>query len=187
MTNTYASKDAFLRDVPRLIIEHNIHGIDIDPRAVQIEGLSLWLRAQKTWQGLKPSDRPQIQKSNIVCAEPMAGEERLLDEFIEQHLADTPEQRLVGQLVRRVFEAMKLAGVAAFGAAWTAKGNHVTHGFLPVVVSEVAGRNSVERSTANGVCGPGVWGAGCRYGRNGSLLFIEGGGIGDAMTAIKIR
>jgi len=33
----YASKDEFLKDVPRLIIEHNIHGIDIDPRAVQIE------------------------------------------------------------------------------------------------------------------------------------------------------
>lgn len=112
LTNTYANKDAFVQDVPRLIIEHNIHGIDIDPRAVQIAGLSLWLRAQKSWQGLKPSERPQIQKSNIVCAEPMPGEERLLNEFIEQHLADTPEQHLVGQLVRRVFEAMKLAGEA---------------------------------------------------------------------------
>ena len=114
LPTAYPSKDAFLRDIPRLIIEHNIHGIDIDPRAVQIAGLSLWLRAQKSWQaqGLKPSERPQIQKSNIVCAEPMPGEERLLNEFIEQHLADTPEQQLVGQLVRRVFEAMKLAGEA---------------------------------------------------------------------------
>jgi len=114
LMDTYASKDAFLRDVPRLIIEYNIHGIDIDPRAVQIAGLSLWLRAQKSWQaqGLKPLERPQIQKSNIVCAEPMPGEERLLNEFLEQYLADTPEQILVGQLVRRVFEAMKLAGEA---------------------------------------------------------------------------
>lgn len=114
LTETYESKEAFLQDVPRLIIEHNIHGIDIDPRAVQIAGLSLWLRAQRSWQGqgLKPAKRPQIRKSNIVCAEPMPGEERLLDEFIEQFLADTPEQRLVGQLVRRVFEAMKLAGEA---------------------------------------------------------------------------
>jgi antitoxin (DNA-binding transcriptional repressor) of toxin-antitoxin stability system len=114
LMGTYASKEAFLRDVPRLIIEHNIHGVDIDPRAVQIAGLSLWLRSQRSWQaqGLKPSERPQIRKSNIVCAEPMPGEEQLLDEFIEQHLADMPEQRLVGQLVRRVFEAMKLAGEA---------------------------------------------------------------------------
>ena len=114
LTETYASKEAFLRDVPRLIIEHNIHGVDIDPRAVQIAGLSLWLRAQKSWQaqGLKLSQRPQIQKSNVVCAESMPGEERLLNEFLEQHLAATPEQQLVGQLVRRVFEAMKLAGEA---------------------------------------------------------------------------
>jgi hypothetical protein len=110
----YPSKEAFLRDVPRLIIEHNIHGVDIDPRAVQIAGLSLWLRAQKSWQAqeLKLSARPQIQKSNVVCAEPMPGEERLLNEFLEEHLADTPEQKLVGQLVRRVFEATKLAGEA---------------------------------------------------------------------------
>ena len=114
LTETYDSKEAFLRDVPRLIIEHNIHGIDIDPRAVQIAGLSLWLRAQKSWQvqELKRQNRPQIQKSNIVCAEPMPGEERLLNEFLEHHLSATPEQRLVGQLVRRVFEAMKLAGEA---------------------------------------------------------------------------
>ncbi|MBW4696206.1 MAG: hypothetical protein KME27_31210 [Lyngbya sp. HA4199-MV5] len=114
LPTAYPSKEAFLRDVPRLIIEHNIHGIDIDPRAVQIAGLSLWLRAQKSWQvqELKRQNRPQIQKSNIVCAEPMPGEERLLNEFLEHHLSATPEQRLVGQLVRRVFEAMKLAGEA---------------------------------------------------------------------------
>jgi hypothetical protein len=72
----YPDKDAFLRDVPRLIVERNIHGVDIDPRAVQIAGLSLWLRAQKSWrdQGLKPQDRPQIHRSNVVCAEPMPGD-----------------------------------------------------------------------------------------------------------------
>ena len=56
----YPDKAAFLADVPRLIIEHNLHGIDIDPRAAQIAGLSLWLRAQRAWQqqGLRPQDRP---------------------------------------------------------------------------------------------------------------------------------
>ncbi|MBS1808656.1 MAG: BREX-1 system adenine-specific DNA-methyltransferase PglX [Acidobacteria bacterium] len=114
LRETYADKEALLRDVPRLIIERNLHGIDIDPRAVQIAGLSLWLRAQRAWQqqGLKPADRPQVRRSNIVCAEPMPGEEALLNEFIERHLSATPELRLVAQLVRRVFRAMKLAGEA---------------------------------------------------------------------------
>ena len=31
----YATQEEFLCDVLRLIIEHNIHGTDIDPRAVQ--------------------------------------------------------------------------------------------------------------------------------------------------------
>ena len=63
--------------VPKMIIEHNLHGIDIDPRAVQIAALALWLRAQKTWKslGLKAQERPRIARSNIVTAEPMPGEE----------------------------------------------------------------------------------------------------------------
>lgn len=110
----YADKSAFLAEVPRLIIEHNIHGIDIDPRAVQIAGLSLWLRAQRTWQQhkLSPQNRPPIRRSNLVCAEPMPGEKAFLEEFIAEHLSVTPEHRLLGQLLRHVFDAMKLAGEA---------------------------------------------------------------------------
>jgi len=110
----YPEKGAFLADVPRLIIEHNLHGIDIDLRAAQIAGLSLWLRAQRTWQEqeLPPQDRPRIRRSNIVCAEPMPGEEAFLAEFIEEHLSTTPEHKLLGQLVRRVFDGMELAGEA---------------------------------------------------------------------------
>jgi hypothetical protein len=95
LRETFEDRDAFLRDVPRLIIERNIHGIDIDQRAVQIAGLSLWLRAQRSWQGqgVKPQQRPQVQRSNIVCAEPMPGEEELHKDFIKKHLAATPEQR----------------------------------------------------------------------------------------------
>lgn len=110
----YADKATFLTDVPRLILENNLHGIDIDPRAVQIAGLSLWLRAQRSWQrqDLRPQDRPRIRRSNIVCAESMPGEEAFLNEFIEEHLSPTPERKLLGQLVRRVFDAMNLAGEA---------------------------------------------------------------------------
>ena len=110
----YPDKAAFSTDVPRLIIEHNLHGIDIDSRAAQIAGLSLWLRAQRTWQqlGLRPQDRPRIRRSNIVCAEPMPGDVTALQEFIETQLDVAPGSKLLGQLVHRVFEAMKLAGEA---------------------------------------------------------------------------
>ena len=94
--------------MPRLILAHNLHGIDIDLRATQIAALALWLRCQRAYQemGLK-KDRPKITRSNIVCAEPMPGEEQMLKEFVGQL-----EPKLLGQLVEVVFDKMKLAGEA---------------------------------------------------------------------------
>jgi hypothetical protein len=112
--HSYGTRENYLLDAPRLIIERNIHGIDIDSRAVQIAGLSLWLRAQKAWYeaGVKPSARPQITQSNIACAEPMPGESHLLEQFITDHLSETSEQQTIASIVRRVFDAMQLAGEA---------------------------------------------------------------------------
>lgn len=109
LTEYYHDKEEFLRDVPRLIIENNIHGVDIDPRAVQIAGLSLWLRAQKSWHGMgvKPVDRPRIMRSNIVCAEPMPGDKALLKEFTANLKIPA-----LGYLVEQVFDKMQLAGEA---------------------------------------------------------------------------
>jgi hypothetical protein len=109
LTTIYQDKVEFLTHVPRLIIENNIHGVDIDPRAVQVAGLSLWQRAHNSWQqaGVKPQHRPQILKSNIVCAEPMPGEKELFQEFTAQ-LKPT----VLGQLVEVIFDKMQLAGEA---------------------------------------------------------------------------
>ncbi|CAG0947532.1 hypothetical protein ANRL1_04235 [Anaerolineae bacterium] len=105
----FPDRDEFLRQIPRLILEHNIHIIDIDPRACQIAALALWLRAQRSWQklNLKPEARPRVRKVNVVCAEPMPGEKDLLEEFVAEL-----EPKELGQLVRFVFERMKLAGEA---------------------------------------------------------------------------
>lgn len=135
LQKTYPNRAAFLRDVPRLIIERNIHGVDIDPRAVQIAGLSLWLRAQKSWQAqdVKTGERPQIRRSNIVCAEPMPGDRDMLEEFLgtlkEDRLEALMRQAMhlpaggkvratkamataLGKLVRAIWQEMELAGEA---------------------------------------------------------------------------
>ena len=113
LRESYPDKQAFLRDVPRLIIEHNIHGIEIDPRCVQIAGLSLWLRAQRTWkdQNIPPADRPQIRRSNIVCAEPMPGERDLLKSFVEEEFP-ARERPIFLRLLEAIFDKMQLAGEA---------------------------------------------------------------------------
>ncbi|MDD5204636.1 MAG: BREX-1 system adenine-specific DNA-methyltransferase PglX, partial [Desulfobacterales bacterium] len=105
----YQTANDFRRNVPELILRWNLHGIDIDHRAVQIAALALWLRAQKSWQnqGIKAGERPRIIKSNIVTAEPMPGEEDMRREF-----TNSLKPRVIGQLVDVVFESMKLAGEA---------------------------------------------------------------------------
>jgi hypothetical protein len=92
---------------PRLIVEYNLHGVDIDPRCAQIAALALWLRAQRAWKdiGVAASDRPRIQRTHIVVAEPMPGDAALVDEFAA---------RLNPPLLRDLFKKMvgesRLAG-----------------------------------------------------------------------------
>ena len=104
----YPTLDALKRDVPRLILANNLHGIDIDLRASQIAALALWLRCQRAYQEMElKKDRPKITRSNFVCAEPMPGEEQMLKEFVGQL-----EPKVLGQVVEVVFDKMKLAGEA---------------------------------------------------------------------------
>ncbi|MFV1968565.1 MAG: Eco57I restriction-modification methylase domain-containing protein, partial [Pirellulaceae bacterium] len=110
----YAELDQLHPALPGLVLRHNLHGIDIDPRAVQIAALALWMRGQRAHYNARVfrERRPLIAKANIVCAEPMPGEASLLSEFIARELSGTPGTKLLGQLVQRVFEAMDLAGEA---------------------------------------------------------------------------
>ena len=86
LSETYADQDAFLHDVPRLIIEHNIYGVDIDPRAAQIASLALWLRAQRAWHeaGVKAKDRPQVGQGHVVAAVAPPAEVDLRKRFMEE-------------------------------------------------------------------------------------------------------
>ncbi|MFZ5915462.1 MAG: Eco57I restriction-modification methylase domain-containing protein [Chloroflexota bacterium] len=105
----YPNRAGFGQAVPRLILERNLHGIDIDPRACQIATLALWLRAQRAWaeMGLKIRDRPRIEQVHIVCAEPMPGEYDLLGEFVRDL-----KPAVLGNLLREMWDRMKLAGEA---------------------------------------------------------------------------
>ena len=83
LSQTYENEAAFLRDVPRLIVEHNIYGVDIDPRAAQIASLALWLRAQRAWHdtGVKAKDRPLIGRGHVVAATAPPAEKALREQF----------------------------------------------------------------------------------------------------------
>ena len=99
LSQTYDDEAAFLHDVPRLIIEHNIYGVDIDPRAAQIASLALWLRAQRAWHdaGVKAKDRPLIGRGHVVAAIAPPAERELRQQFaanLDQRDAEMFEKTL---------------------------------------------------------------------------------------------
>ncbi len=107
LRHDYPTEDALLRAVPELILRHNLHGVDIDPRAAQIAALALWMRAQRGFQeaGVPAAERPPIRRTNVVTAEPMPGDQLLVLEF-----STGLEPRLLGELFQQMVEAMQLAG-----------------------------------------------------------------------------
>lgn len=102
------TRETFHREVPRLVLENNIYGCEIDPRALQIAALSLWLRAQKSYSqmGLDAAERPLITRSNLVLAEAMPGNKRLLKGLMDEF--DKPMQRLL----TTIWNKMKYVGEA---------------------------------------------------------------------------
>ena len=103
----YESLDDLRRAMPELILRHNLHGVDIDPRAAQIAALALWMRAQRAYNQFEVdrAQRPPITKTNIVVAEPMPGDAELVDEF-----AASLKPAVLGDLFKKMVEEMKLAG-----------------------------------------------------------------------------
>jgi hypothetical protein len=107
LRDDYLTTDDLQRDLPRLLVEGNLHGVDIDPRAAQIAALALWLRAQRSWRdaAIRPENRPRIRRTGIVIAEPMPGDLGLLREFAAR--LDPP---LIGVLFEQIVHSMSLAG-----------------------------------------------------------------------------
>lgn len=103
----YPDKDAFRRAIPSLILRHNLHGVEIDPRCAQIAQLALWMRAQRAFRdlGVDRAERPLIRRSSIVVAEPLVTDDGALEEFLG-NLGDKALARTFADLV----QALNLAG-----------------------------------------------------------------------------
>ncbi|MBI3073005.1 MAG: SAM-dependent methyltransferase [Deltaproteobacteria bacterium] len=100
LAEDYPSLDALRSAVPGLVLAHNLHGVDIDPRCAQIAQLALWMRAQKAYRefNVGRADRPHIRRSNIVVAEPLVADDQIAKEFVAK-LGDTELGRVFSSLV----------------------------------------------------------------------------------------
>jgi hypothetical protein len=103
----YPDRAALRRAAPALIVEHNLHGVDIDPRCAQIAAFALWLRAQRAWQEacVPVAERPRVQRTHIVVAEPIPGDAALVEEFAGR--LDPP---LLRELFRGIVGEVRSAG-----------------------------------------------------------------------------
>ncbi len=130
LSQTYEDESAFLRDVPRLIIEHNVYGVDIDPRAAQIASLALWLRAQRAWHdaGVKAKDRPLVGRGHVVAAVAPPAERELRQQFAAN--LDTRD----AELFEKTLELLK--GLPELGVLLQVERE------LPNLIEKVYGKNT---------------------------------------------
>lgn len=107
LAEDYPNLDALRKAVPGLVLAHNIHGVDIDPRCAQIAQLALWMRAQKAYRdfGIGRAERSQIRRSNIVVAEPLVADDQIAKEFVSK--LDDAE---LGRVFTTLVESLNLAG-----------------------------------------------------------------------------
>ena len=80
-------------EIPAAVIAHNLHGIDIDPRAVQLSALTLFLKAKT----LNPKAR--LSESRLACAN--------VHMLNGGHLKDFAEQMKLGPIYRRILTALQ--------------------------------------------------------------------------------
>lgn len=130
LCQTFEDEAAFTRDVPRLIIENNIYGVDIDPRAAQIATLALWLRAQRAWHetNVKAKDRPRIGRGHVVAAVAPPAERELLQQFV------AVLDRLDAELFEKTLEMLK--GLPELGVLLQVERE------LPHLMEKVYGKNT---------------------------------------------
>lgn len=130
LSQTYEDEAAFSRDMPRLIVEHNIYGVDIDPRAAQIASLALWLRAQRAWNdvAVKAKDRPRIERGHVVAAIAPPAERELRLQFAMR--LDQPD----AELFERTLQLLK--GLPELGVLLQVEKE------LPQLIEKIYGKNT---------------------------------------------
>ncbi|TEU14426.1 MAG: BREX-1 system adenine-specific DNA-methyltransferase PglX, partial [Anaerolineales bacterium] len=106
LTIMYEERGYDPAEIPALILDNNLFGIDIDPRAVQLAAFTLYLRARAYEQAHGAPARARLPTANLVVAEPMPGDKRLFEEFVADQL------QVVQNVCRRVWDLLALAAEA---------------------------------------------------------------------------
>ncbi|MFX1555420.1 MAG: BREX-1 system adenine-specific DNA-methyltransferase PglX, partial [Promethearchaeota archaeon] len=101
-------------DIPAAIIKHNLFGIDIDLRAVQLSALALYLKAKYALSEIEGSLNPKarITDSNLACADVLPLDGARLGTFLREARFTRPVyERLIRALWSRLQDVDQLGSL----------------------------------------------------------------------------
>lgn len=83
--------------IPDYILKYNLHGIDIDQRAIQLTALGLYMKAKSKNPDVK------VQHMNLVSADAIMQDKEILEEFLQEFQDDKTAQKLI----RTIWEGLE--------------------------------------------------------------------------------
>jgi len=92
-------------NVPRLIIEHNLHGVDLDDRAVQLAQLGLYIKARRKKRSIK------IEHFNIVSSDFFLPAYEAVKDLFEDGNVGERERKIIGDLWEDLQQAHKFGSL----------------------------------------------------------------------------
>ena len=95
-----------VEEIPACIVGSNLHGIDIDLRAVQLSALTLYIKAKTE------NPKAEILEAKLACADVVLSSGAQLEDFLTQAELDQPiYRRIVRSLWERLREARQLGSL----------------------------------------------------------------------------
>lgn len=103
------------KSIPKLIIEHNLHGIDLDDRAIQIAQLGLYIKAKKRRANLN------ALSFSVVSSDFFLPPYSEVAHIFETSKLDTTQKRLVEEIWSDLQQAYKFGSLIKIGEKLKAK------------------------------------------------------------------
>lgn len=92
-------------EIPAAILANNLHGIDIDLRAVQLSALTLYLRAKSH------NPKAELKESRLACGDIHMRGDDLLGEFVEQMELSPIYRNVLSALQRQLKDAEQIGAL----------------------------------------------------------------------------
>lgn len=103
-------------DIPKLIIENNLYGVDLDDRAIQIAQLGLYVKA------LRKNSRVHIEKFNVVSSDFYLPDFEVVADSFSGSLAKDPQQiELIKEIWVDLQRAYQFGSLIRVGERFNAK------------------------------------------------------------------